>query len=226
MTCSAVDLWQVCVDVSHVGEYSMGLQYSWKSPRLREPSVSAVSMSLSCRGCWDCRVDALVCFFSAFLVRLMQVMTGLFPLPLDSVKLCKNEPIRMMQLYYLLCKENYYLGSHLQFLCCFSTPLWHFDTPFSLPPVSGSSSVYLAPHLHSLTSWSEMKRHWVIKYSMWGRSEMLRTVDLSQSASRSPHTIFYILLGIVGNTKALPSGSDLIISLSKNAFLHWHLNSS
>ncbi len=57
---------------------------------------------------------------------------------------------------------NYYLGSHHQVLCCFSTPLWHFDPPFSLPPVSGSSSAYLAPHLHSLTSWSEMKRHWVI----------------------------------------------------------------
>ncbi len=92
-----------------------------------------------------------------------------------------------------------------------SVALWHpFFPPtsfwifFSVPCASSS--------LSDLLVWNEEA---LGNYSTWGRSEMLRTVDLSQSASRSPHTIFYILLGIVGNTKALPSGSDLLWSVSK-----------
>lgn len=192
----------------------MGLQYSWKRPGLQEPSVSAVSMSLSCRGCWDCRVDALVCFFSAFLVRLMQVMTGLWPLPLDSVKWRKNEPIWCSFLFYFVHMRKLlfrfsppgsvlFLDSSVALWPPFFPPtsFWIF---FSVPCASSS--------LSDLLVWNEEA---LGNYSTWGRSEMLRTVDLSQSASRSTHTRFYKLLGILGNTKALPSGSDLIRSLSK-----------
>lgn len=129
----------------------------------------------------------------------------------------------MQLLYYYLVhiKNKTFLGfsppGSVLFLDS-SVTLWPpFFTPtsfwifFSFPCVSSSPS--------DLLVWNKVT---LGDNSTWGRSEMLLTVDLPQSASRSTHMKFHKLLGLLGNTNTLPSGSDLIRSLSQMC-VYWHV---